>query len=65
MLFIYLDSNLDEASSLGGGGGGGGGGVDPENSERMIRTLARYIATNLFCSLPHLLLATCSTPPSP
>ena len=25
MLFIYLDSNLDEASSLGGGGGGGGG----------------------------------------
>ena len=60
MLFIYLDSNLDEASSLGGGGG-----VDPENSERMIRTLARYIATNLFCSLPHLLLATCSTPPSP
>ena len=26
MLFIYLDSNLDEASSLGGGGGGGGGG---------------------------------------
>ena len=61
MLFIYLDSNLDEASSLGGGGAG----VDPENSERMIRTLARYIATNLFCSLPHLLLATCSTPPSP
>ena len=61
MLFIYLDSNLDEASSLGGGGAK----VDPENSERMIRTLARYIATNLFCSLPHLLLATCSTPPSP
>ena len=61
MLFIYLDSNLDEASSLGGGGAG----VDLENSERMIRTLARYIATNLFCSLPHLLLATCSTPPSP
>ena len=63
MLFIYLDSNLDEASSLGGGGGGEGG--VPENAERMIRTLARYIATNLFCSLPHLLLATCSTPPSP
>ena len=61
-VFIYLDSNLDEASSLGEGGGPG---VDPENSERMIRTLARYIATNLFCSLPHLLLATCSTPPSP
>ena len=26
MLFIYLDSNLDEASSLGGGEGGEGGG---------------------------------------
>ena len=53
-----LDCNLDEASSLGGGG-------IQKIQKGMTGTLSRYIATNIFCSLPHLLLATCSTPPSP